>query len=88
MLRDESYVIIMPANGYVEGVETMLFDLSKDPYQESPVYLYDIADKENVDLIHWGKQAVAFLTKVNEDLLRAHHIGKRCSIVYILSYLC
>ena len=78
ILRDGDYAIIHPANKGVRDAETEIFNLKLDPYQESPLYLYDKKTDENKELLHWAQQAVKFITKVNTELIASHRTGVRC----------
>mmetsp|Transcript_5304 Transcript_5304/g.7762 ORF Transcript_5304/g.7762 Transcript_5304/m.7762 type:complete len:281 (-) Transcript_5304:162-1004(-) len=77
VFRDGAFLIIVPN----KGTAIKLFDLERDPYQLSPIILdnKDIYPEGNMELYDWGKNALKFVRKVNNDLMEAHCSGRRCT---------
>jgi len=77
VFRDGAFLIIVPN----KGTPIKLFDLERDPYQLSPIILNnkDIYPEGNMELYDWGKNALKFVRKVNNDLMEAHCSGRRCT---------
>jgi hypothetical protein len=77
VFRDGLYVILVPSR-QSQFTQIKLYDLEKDPNQEHPIFL--TSQESNSDaLIHWGKQAVKFVKKVELDLILSHETGQRCN---------
>ena len=82
VLKDGSYVILLPGKREKFFKVKQLWDLDTDPKQENPIDLDgDNAhiDNEKQDLIHWGKQAEKFLRLVEADLMSVIKQGDPCN---------
>jgi len=83
VLKDGSYVILVPSSPSTAFPNSILYDLKKDPTQSRPIpffrftstYKYPL-DRE---LIHWGHQAVKFTKLLEIDLNRQHQTGESCT---------
>lgn len=83
VLKDGSYVILVPSSPSTAFPNSILYDLKKDPTQSRPIpffrftstYKYPL-DRE---LIHWGHQAVKFTKLLERDLNRQHQTGESCT---------
>ena len=76
VLRDGFYVILVPSLKSQFSL-IKLYDLEKDPNQEHPIFMG--GESKSDALIHWARQAVKFVKKVELDLILSHQTGQRCN---------